>query len=528
MKKNFLYAVMALFVCLFTACSQEEIVSENGQGSNKVNLSVKVPGVGPVGRAATDLTVEGYLMRCIMELVDKNGTLIADSRKVVAVTNGIANFEFTKPAETYTCLFWADYVKNSITETTEVIYNAESLTNIGYKANKTNNLFNNKAADAFCGKLTSDAISNGTNVTLKRPFARIAVSKEDLANLSTNLNQFTASINGAKGFNIFSGTTNDAVTLSNTSIDNVQSPITIPVDGDLAFYCFVFPANGNVTKNSTITFTKNGEEDSKKTLSITSEQMKEMGTNTSVSLKPGTDPTPGDETINVKIEVDNSFDNGGNTPDPTPSESVKVGDYLYADGTWGTETTNAVAVVFAVGKNENDNSTYSLSKVNGYAVALQDAGQAKWADDAWSYDAKENPLTIDDTKEKYNQTGGNNWDGYKNCHYSENVVGKVFNTYAPIAAALYYDVVLTGNTSGWYLPTISQLEAIRSVIDTITPKLAAAGGSAFESSNYWSCVMATSGKAFRATFDKSNGEYSNTNRASSVNATLNIRPIVTF
>lgn len=523
MKKNFLYAVMALFVCLFTACSQEEIVSENGQGSNKVNLSVKVPGVGPVGRAATDLTVEGYLMRCIMELVDKNGTLIADSRKVVAVTNGIANFEFTKPAETYTCLFWADYVKNSITETTEVIYNAESLTNIGNKANKTNNLFNNKAADAFCGKLTSDAISNGTNVTLKRPFARIAVSKEDLANLSTNLNQFTASINGAKGFNIFSGTTSDAVTLSNTSIDGVQSPITIPVDGDLAFYCFVFPANEKVTKNSTITFTNNGDENSKKALSITAEQMKEMGTNTSVSLKPGTDPTPGDETINVKIEVDNSFDNGGNTPDPTPSESVKIGDYLYADGTWGTETTNAVAVVFAVGKNENDNGTYSLSKVNGYAVALQDAGQAKWAEESWAVNDKS--CTI----EGLNQVAADNFDGYKNCLVTTVVKGTAFNALAPVKAALNYSVILTANkTSGWYLPTVSQLEEIRTNLDAINSKLTTAGGSTFTLGNYWSSVIAVSGKVFRVCFDKEQVDFTASNKASETTAEFYIRPIVTF
>lgn len=524
MKKNFLYAVMALFVCLFASCSQEEIVSEGGQGSNKVNLSVKVPGVGPVGRAATDLTVEGYVMRCIMELVDKDGALIADSRKVVAVTNGIANFEFTKPVGTYTCLFWADYVKNSIAETTEVIYNAESLTNIGYKANKTNDLFNNKAADAFCGKLTSDAISNGTNVTLKRPFARIAVSKEDLANLSANLNQFTASINGAKGFNIFSGTTNDAVTLSNTLINGVQSPITIPADGDLAFYCFVFPANSTVTKNTTITFTKDNEDSSKQTLSITVDQMKEMGTNTSVNLKPGTDPTPGDKTINVKIEVDNSFDNGGNTPDPTPSESVKVGDYLYADGTWGTDATGAVAVVFAVGQNENDKSTYSmLSKVNGYAVALKDAGQAKWADKAW---------TVTDTSfsiEGLNQVSAKNFDGYKNCLVTTTVEGTAFNALAPVKAALDYNVQLTANkTSGWYLPTVSQLEEIRTNLDAITPKLTAAQGTAFTSENYWSSVIAKSGKVFRVCFDKEQVDFTASNKASDTTAEFYIRPIVTF
>lgn len=523
MKKNFLYAVMALFVCLFTACSQEEIVSENGQGSNKVNLSVKVPGVGPVGRAA-NLDVEGYVMRCIMELVDENGTLITDSRQVVAVTSGTANFEFTKPAGTYTCLFWADYVKGENYNADTPFYSAESLTNIGYRLNKTNDLFNNKAADAFCGKLTSDGINNGTNITLKRPFARIAVSKEDLASFGTDLNQFTASINSAKGFNILSGTTNAAIGLGNTVADGAPSPISIPAEGDLAFYCFVFPANENVAKNTTITFTKNGEEDSKKTLSITAEQMKEMGTNTSVSLKPGTDPTPGDKTINVTIEVDNSFDNGGNTPDPTPSESVKVGDYLYADGTWGTDATDAVAVVFAVGQNENDKSTYSmLSKVNGYAVALQDAGQAKWADKAW---------TVTDTSfsiEGLNQVSAKNFDGYKNCLVTTAVEGTAFNALAPVKAALDYNVQLTaGKTSGWYLPTMAQLEEIRTNLDATNSKLTTAGGTAFTSGNYWSSVIAKSGKVFRVCFQSEHADFTASNKASETTAEFYIRPIVTF
>lgn len=133
MKKNFLYSMVALFVCLFTACSQEEIVSQAGQNDSKVRLSVKVPAAGPIARAALD--VEGYTMQCIMELVGADGQVIADSRQTVTVTNGAAHFEFDKPSGEYTCLFWAEYLK----EGKSFYKTSAGLTKISYDGNKKMN-----------------------------------------------------------------------------------------------------------------------------------------------------------------------------------------------------------------------------------------------------------------------------------------------------------------------------------------------------------------------------------------------------
>ena len=85
MKKNFFYSVMAAFTLLFmAACSQEEIISNNGTNGGKVVLSVNVSGATPDTRAVAD--VQGYVMRCIMEAVDtwKQWTAKGQSSKAPA------------------------------------------------------------------------------------------------------------------------------------------------------------------------------------------------------------------------------------------------------------------------------------------------------------------------------------------------------------------------------------------------------------------------------------------------------------
>lgn len=461
MKKSFLYPVLALIVCLFTACSQEEIVSESGQSTNKVRLSVKVPAAGPVARAA-DLAVDGYTMQCIMELVNAGGTVIADSRKTQTVaTDGTVNFEFDKPSGEYTCLFWAEYLKDgkSFYKTTD------GLVNVAYVANKNNDLFNNKAADAFCGKIASSSISAGSRVTLKRPFARIAVSKADLAKLGASLNQVVTSINGAQGYNVLTGRADKAVTLSNTQVETASTPIAVPTDGDFAFFCYAFSSDV-IAKNSSITFSdSNNPETSKKTLSITADQMKTIDSNTAVNLKPETGGDDGK--INVDITIDNSFGNGGESPEPevpgdkpeTPAGAVEVGNYLYADGTWGTEAANAVAVVFALAEEDAttnyDGITFTDNKVHGWAVSINQSAKT-----AWTAEALTAPIE--------GMTAGTSTTdilGYKNTKAAG-------SSHPAITACSGVGAALTGNnTSGWYIPAIGQLAKLMESVAAINAKL---------------------------------------------------------
>lgn len=458
MKKNFLYSVMALFVCLFTACSQEEIVSENGQGSNKVSLSVKVPAAGPIARAALD--VEGYTMQCIMELVDTDGQVIADSRQTATVTNGTASFEFDKPSGEYTCLFWADYLNS---EGKSFYKTSTGLTQISYDGNKKNELFNNTAADAFCGKLASSNIAAGINVTLKRPFARIAVSKTDFANLGADLNQCTASIFSGTDFNVFTGAAAGTINIKNTEVETQATPIAIDANSEYPFFCYVFSGEA-ITKPSNITFSNSENPDTKKTLSITADQMKTMSSNTAVNLKPTTGGDTQDK-INVDITIDNSFDNDGGSTDPKPEEptdpepstAVKVGDYLYADGTWGTTAENAVAVVFALAENDATTNYEGISfknnKINGWAVSIKQTGKTAWTDEHLTapIEGMISSASQDDIL------------GYKNTKAAGN----------QFAISAYNEWATVANTSGWYIPAIGQLAILVENVTTINTRLAA-------------------------------------------------------
>ena len=151
--------------------------------------------------------------------------------------------------------------------------------------------------------------------------------------------------------------------------------------GDLAFYCYVFPVNSTVTKNTNIKFTSASDEIGK-SISITAAEMQEKASssNNAVYLTPDEDKPvqPGDETIKVDIIIDNEYtgeEGGTEEPgtDPTPSTELAVGDYINANGEKVATAEEAIAVVFALG-GQNDNSTYAEGKtVEAYAMSLNKA-----------------------------------------------------------------------------------------------------------------------------------------------------------
>lgn len=520
MKKNFLYSMVALFVCLFTACSQEEIVSQAGQNDSKVRLSVKVPAAGPIARAALD--VEGYTMQCIMELVNTNGEVITDSRQTVTVTNGAAHFEFDKPSGEYTCLFWAEYLKDS-----KSFYKTSAgLTNISYDGNKKNELFNNTAVDAFCGKLASSNIAANVNVTLKRPFARIAVSKTDFATLGTGLNQCTASIFSGTDFNVFTGTVASTVNIKNTEVENQATPISIDANSEYPFFCYVFIGEA-IAKPSNIIFSNSENPDTKKTLSIAAEQMKTMSSNTAVNLKPETGGDNQDK-INVDITIDNGFENGGggtgtDTPtDPETPVAVEVGDYLYADGTWGKTAENAVAVVFALAENDATdnyaNITFPNNKINGWAVSIKQTAKTAWTSDALT--APIEGMVSSASQEDIL--------GYKNTKAAGN----------QLAISAYNEWATVTNTSGWYIPAIGQLAILVENVTTINTRLAAITGAQqippTETStniNFWSSTFnngtGEATKIYQYQYKSTDQEFAARSEKPGNSAGV-IRPILTF
>lgn len=441
MKKNFFYSVMAVFTLLFmAACSQEEIISSNETNGGKVVLSVNVSGATPDTRAVAD--VQGYVMRCIMEAVDSEGTVIEGTRMVQPVTAGKATFEFEKNASAANYLFWADYVEGTdINDAKKVVYNAETLTNITYRLNKTNGLFNNPAADAFCATVATGDLSG--SVTLKRPFTRIAVKTADVEALGlTGLTRINPNLYAGAGFNVATGKATTKGQLQAT----VDSYVPVLTDGEFAFYCYVLATVADETRTSAITFS-NEDGSATKSIQLTADQMMSLQSNTSVSLKPG------DDKIKVEIVIDDAFEGEETDPEePQPAGELKVGAYINAQGEVVAEATDAVAVVFSMAEGKADNSVYAEGKTaKAYAVSLNKAINRLRLGDCSTLSL----ATTDDASQAYAGYSFSNsiktaFDAMEGDKSTLQIFNAFFtnNELTPVSAS---------NLSEWYIPSIAQI-----------------------------------------------------------------------
>ncbi len=445
MKKNFFYSVMAVFTLLFmAACSQEEIISSNETNGGKVVLSVNVSGATPDTRAVAD--VQGYVMRCIMEAVDSEGTVIEGTRMVQPVTAGKATFEFEKNADAAQYLFWADYVAgDDYTSTSTTIYKADALTNITYRFNKTNGLFNNPAADAFCAAVATGDLSG--SVTLKRPFTRIAVKTADVKELGlTGLTHIKPNLYAGAGFNVATGKATTKGQLQAT----VGSYVPVLTDGEFAFYCYVLATVAEEDRTSAITFS-NEDGTSTKSIQLTLDQMMSLQSNTSVSLKPSEEP--GDDKIKMEVVIDDAFEGEETDPEePQPAGELKVGAYINAQGEVVAEATDAVAVVFSMAEGKADNSVYAEGKTaKAYAVSLNKAINRLRLGDCSTLSL----ATTDDASQAYAGYSFSNsiktaFDAMEGDKSTLQIFNAFFtnNELTPVSAS---------NLSEWYIPSIAQI-----------------------------------------------------------------------
>lgn len=171
----------------------------------------------------------------------------------------------------------------------------------------------------------------------------------------------------------------------------------------------------------------------------------------------------------------------------TVTTPAKVGDYFYSDGTWSTEIESGkqcIGIVFAVGQSEYDTSDYSDSgigkeKCNGYVVALTDAtdSYAMWGPKGielglYPTDEFGDPIQNGGDNGKYND-----WSGYRYSKVAEGEAEKSGGLSPDKAEGyplFYHAMVKYSNTvpapestSGWFLPSISQLYQSTEVSDRI-------------------------------------------------------------
>lgn len=157
----------------------------------------------------------------------------------------------------------------------------------------------------------------------------------------------------------------------------------------------------------------------------------------------------------------------------------EIGSYYYDDGEWSTEWWDrpCIGIVFKVGRDESDKNSYpsNLSSVQGYVVALQDASDERKAFDSRA-DISSFTTSITDFK------------GYTACQEMSKQEDFSIETHWIFYSALNYTPKAPAASSGWYLPSLGEWNALWKNYSTVKEKFATAGGSDMQKSFgfYWS------------------------------------------
>lgn len=209
------------------------------------------------------------------------------------------------------------------------------------------------------------------------------------------------------------------------------------------------------------------------------------------------------------------------------TEYMEVGYYLYNNGTYGEDYKegSTAGVIFKVGQHETDNvANYDgkLTKIHGYAVALADEKNAsqgttfKWKEGNGTLHSNEYP--------EFGIGGGNTtqYMGYLNTKYLIEKVATLDNTTVPAASASTTKntpSTITG-TSGWYLPSHTQLKDLESLANFSHTNYTALSGT------YWDSSFDGEANAYIVVFE--NGRINGTDFYRAVDSEQNVRLILTF
>lgn len=440
MKKNYLFSTLAASLMLMAAsCSQEEIVSNGQEVNGPITITVNAP-VQTATRAVPE-AIDGYTLTAIMQLVDDSG-IIVGSQSTKDISSGSATFTISiedQEAGATQALFWADYVPADGTK----VYNTDDLTNVTYNVTS----FTKETiatADAFCGILTS--LSN-VNVPLTRPFSRVEAIPND-ATVTEDLSVSATYSNAAMGYSVLNGETASTTTLTYTGT------VTSSNSSEAWFTFFAYPAtSGNTLAGSLSVSVNDGtptEIDFTDYDGVTGDANWDYDLNFNYTPGQG-----GSDLSDISITV--SVDDEYNKP------QIAVGNYVYADGTFGTSSNDAVAIVYALADGKTDNSDYGVTGTPiAYAMGLTSVDRSNL------FESTDGGTTYPDFSTlglENNGTDDAPWaDGdYNGYNYTQTFEAALENSSFTSPLFSNYenwksDNAVTGeNLSDWYIPSPRQL-----------------------------------------------------------------------
>ncbi|WP_287678022.1 hypothetical protein [Bacteroides sp.] len=171
-----------------------------------------------------------------------------------------------------------------------------------------------------------------------------------------------------------------------------------------------------------------------------------------------------------------------------------------------------IGIVFHVGVGNGDNqSDYAgtdieTNGIKGYVVALKDVDGLKWANDGISVNTE---ISVK----------SDIWDGYKNT----DIIKQLSTDYPAFDSCINFQTSTGLNTSGWYLPSIAQINSIKDSYEFIKHSFEDVKSSSFDFSKYyWSSTRNENNIDEVAIFWKNTVYYYGKSNICSV------RPVLTF
>lgn len=540
MKKNFIYLTMTLLMGLFASCSQEETGNDSANQSKLFSITAELPAEYS-GKTRAIPAVDNHYLRCILEITDTEGNRVHREEKLGTEANGDGKLSFTFAIEadgTYNYRMWADFIdangqqKDPVTgRYTDKFFNTEDLTNITVINPVL--LYNTDACDAFSGygsfEKEQATLGNPLNITLVRPFAKLIVSDKSKENFD-KCTSVSVSQEIPTGFNVLTGTVSSEMT-------KVTLPATAPLgtgeqtgeSHDLQlFSCYIF-ADDDALGEIAMTFETS---DGGRTIAIPANVPVKQNTRTQVRGYLIAESQNNGQ-IDTDFEGWNPDIDGGDVEPTEPTVNPEVGDYYYSDGTYSKEldtkagTRTCVGIIFDLAEGD-DIAHYSglgLEKINGWVVALEDAGVKK----AWASTALETNENLEGVTTLTSiPAAENELLGYSNTKAISAQVGE--RTFPAQAACIDWTPTIAG-TSGWYMPSIGQLARLLKVHESIDKQLEAASGQVLSANVYLSSTLYknTSGisNPLGITFKKDDANYG-VNRAQKMTSGYYSRAILTF
>lgn len=465
MKKNFIYLAITLLTGLLAACSQENDSKTLNNQNKLVNISAELPKEFAKTRAVPE--ADGHYLRCILEITNENGDRVYREEKLGTdgSTDGKLSFTFAlEEAGTYNYMMWADFIeangqqKDPVTgRYTDKFYNTDNLTKITIK--NPASLYNTDACDAFSGsgsfEKSQATLENPLSVTLVRPFAKLIVSDKSNTNF-TKCQTISVSQEIPGGFDVSTGK------ISTETVEAVL-PASAPIgtgaqEGEGAdlrlFSCYIF-ADDDALGEIKLTFvTTDGGRD----VAIPANVPVRQNTRTQVRGYLVAE-SQADGQIDTDFGEWNPDIDGGDVDPTEPTVDPKVGDYYYQNGTYSSELKSdasnpCIGVVFATKISDGDDaSNYGdYTRIKGYVMALESAP----TDNRREFCSKDMNDNIDFTGLELTKTGYENTKAFlADSRYTTNST-----SYPVIVDFITFKEKVTTpeKSSGWYIPSISQLK----------------------------------------------------------------------